>query len=248
MASGMADTQMIAAMAIENQMTSSSPVPQPLLAWAEYWYAISWKGLLIAGVITALGACATIAFLLLQWRTANIRETQSEWRASSLELQATEAKRGAADALERVASLNQETIELARKNQSLEQMVEPRRLSSAQEHDIKDLWKAFSGHSVSLWSYGTDIESGALSDQIKNCLVGAHVVVVNNIGQLVSSGAPHVGIQIAGSNKRLVSSIYAGLHTIAGLDATVIDLTGDDAAEAVPAEIFVGMKPSPQQK
>jgi hypothetical protein len=52
----------------------SSPINPALLAWAEYWYPIAWKGLLGAGLATALAACATIAFLLLQWRTSLIRE------------------------------------------------------------------------------------------------------------------------------------------------------------------------------
>lgn len=43
-------------------------------------------------MITAIGACATIAFLLLQWRTTSIREEQSELRTATLETQTAQAK------------------------------------------------------------------------------------------------------------------------------------------------------------
>ena len=87
-----------------------------------------------------------------------------------------------------------------------------------------------------------------MSEQIKNCLIGAHVVVVNNIGRMTTSSPAHIGIQIAGVDKRLVAAIHAGLHKIGGLEATEIELPGGDAADAVPAEIFVGTKPLAQQK
>jgi hypothetical protein len=80
-------------MAVQNHKDSSRvPVDPSLLEWAEYWYPISWKGVLAGGVITAIGACATIAFLLLQWRTTAIREEQSDWRTSVVELDTARAK------------------------------------------------------------------------------------------------------------------------------------------------------------
>src|ERR1700737_1675494 len=79
-------------MAIENQKDSARvPIDPALLDWAEYWYPISWKGVLAGGVMTAVGACATIAFLLLQWRTTSIREEQSEFRTAALEMQTAQA-------------------------------------------------------------------------------------------------------------------------------------------------------------
>jgi hypothetical protein len=239
---------MTARMAIENQMSSSPPVPQALLAWADYWHPISWKCLLIAGAITAIGACVTIAFLILQWRATSIRETQAEWRRSTLEYQLAEAKKETTDDLARVAALNAETTDLTQKNLSLEQAIQPRQLSSAQTHDLIAAWKAYSGRSVTLWSYGADVEGGALAEQIKDCLIGARVVVINNIGRMTSSLPPRAGVQIAGVDKRLVAAIHAGLQKIGGLEAIEIDLPRGDAAKAVPTEILVGTKPLAQQK
>jgi hypothetical protein len=100
-------------MATQNQKGSEPvPIDPALLDWAEYWYPIAWKGLLAGGVITAIGACAGIAFLLLQWRTSTIREEQSEWRTSALELQTAQAKRDTANALERAALANQRAAEI----------------------------------------------------------------------------------------------------------------------------------------
>ncbi|MGD0641309.1 MAG: hypothetical protein ABSC22_11225 [Roseiarcus sp.] len=242
------DEQMTARMAIEDQMSSPPPVPQALLAWAEYWYPISWKCLLIAGAITAIGACVTIAFLILQWRALSIRETQTEWRSSILEYQVAEVKKEAADELAHVASLNMEIADITQRNLYLAQMIQSRQLSIAQIHDIIQAWKGYSGHSVTLSSYGMDAEGGALAEQIEKCLIGAHLVVVNNIGRLTTSAPPHIGIQIAGVDKRLVAAIRTGLDKIGGLEATEIELPDGDGADAVQAEIFVGTKPLAQQK
>jgi hypothetical protein len=88
----------------------SQPVPieTSLLDWAEYWYPISWKGVLAGGVITAIGACATIAFLLLQWRTTNIREEQSELRTAALEAQTAQANAALGTAQADIAKANSE--------------------------------------------------------------------------------------------------------------------------------------------
>jgi hypothetical protein len=121
---------MMIATATEDQKGSDPmPIDQALLDWAEYWYPISWKGILLGGVITAVGACATIAFLPLQWRTTSIREEHSEWRTSALELQTAEAKRDTAAAHERIAELNNQTERLKADNLAVQKAMLPRRLA-----------------------------------------------------------------------------------------------------------------------
>ena len=76
----------------QNHMGSDlSPIDPATLNWVEYWYPIAWKGLLVAGLITIIGAIASIGFLLIQWRTANVREQLSDWRISVLEIQTKRA-------------------------------------------------------------------------------------------------------------------------------------------------------------
>lgn len=83
-------------------------VDPTLLEWAERWYPVSWKGILVAGLLTAVAACATLGFLLLQWRTTSIREEQSEWRTSTLELQTATAKAELVKAQAEIAKANAE--------------------------------------------------------------------------------------------------------------------------------------------
>jgi hypothetical protein len=80
--------------------TGLSQIDPASLNWVEHWYPIAWKGLLVAGLITVIGAIGSMGFLLLQWRASGIREQQSDWRISILEVQ---AKRANAD-LERAKS------------------------------------------------------------------------------------------------------------------------------------------------
>jgi len=203
---------------------------------------------LAAGVMTALGARVMVAFLVLQWRTASIREMQAAWLATNLEAQTAQARKDTAEALERAADFDREAASLHRRNLSLEQLVQPRQLTGEQAHDFTQALAAYSGRSVVLWSYGLDLEGSALAEQIRESLIGAHVVVVNNIGQLSSADRPRVGLLVAGADKHLVGALHDNLHAIGGIDAAIVELASAEAAEAVPAEIFVGVKPPPQQK
>jgi hypothetical protein len=229
------------------QVSWSPPASPNMSGWAEYWYSISWAGLLAAGAVTALGACAAIFFLMLQWRAASIRDSQVEWRASVLEMQAAQARKDTAEALERVASLNIEAARMKRKNLSLAELVQPRQLSGEQAHDVVAALAPYSGRSVTLWSYGFDLEGGALAEQIRQSLIEAHVIVVNNIGQLNANERTRIGVQIAGADKELVGSLYQGLHSVSGLDAAVGQPAEAKAADEAPAEIFIGVKPLAHQ-
>jgi hypothetical protein len=96
------------------------PLDPAQLDWAEYWYPISWKGVLAGGIITAIGACATIAFLLLQWRTTSIREDQSEWRTSTLEMQTAQANAALGAAQADIARANLQIAEAKKQTAALE--------------------------------------------------------------------------------------------------------------------------------
>jgi hypothetical protein len=94
------------------KVLESLPVDPALLERANWWFDVSWYGLLWAGTATAIAACATVAFLFLQYWSGGVRERQSEWRTSALELQTQQAKRDTAAAQERIAALNKETAKL----------------------------------------------------------------------------------------------------------------------------------------
>lgn len=91
---------------------SSEPVDPSLLAWAEYWYPISWKGLLVFGAVTAVAAVGTIVFFAFQWRATVIRERQGDWRTAQLEIAAGKANERESLANERAANLEREAAVL----------------------------------------------------------------------------------------------------------------------------------------
>ena len=237
---------MIIAMALQTPINPTPPASQSLLQWAEYWYPVSWQCVLGAGVATALCASVMVAFLVLQWRTASIREMQTAWLATNLEAQTAQARKDTAEALERAADLDREAASLHRRNLSLAELVQPRQLSGEQAHEFTQALSSYSGRSVVLWSYGLDLEGSALAQQIRESLIAAHVVVVNNIGQLNSAERPRVGVMIAGADQHLVGALHDNLHAIGGMGAAIGELASAEAAAGVPAEIFVGVKPPPQ--
>jgi len=118
-----------------SQMSPESPPVDPaLLAWAEYWYPIAWKGLVAAGLIAAIGACATIVFLLLQWRTTTIRENHSEWRTWILEAQTAVAKADLGRAQADIANANARISEADARTKEAELKLEQLRERLRQRH------------------------------------------------------------------------------------------------------------------
>jgi hypothetical protein len=122
-------------MAVKNHRDARVAVDPSLLEWAEYWYPISWKGVLGGGIITAVGACATIAFLLLQWRTTTIREEQSDWRTTIIEADTAKSKAelgvaqaDIAKANVQIAEANARTKEAELKLEQLRKDLGPRQL------------------------------------------------------------------------------------------------------------------------
>jgi hypothetical protein len=136
-------------MAVKNHRDARVAVDPSLLEWAEYWYPISWKGVLGGGIITAVGACATIAFLLLQWRTTTIREEQSDWRTTVIEADTAKSKAelgiaqaAIAKAGVQIAEANARALEA---KLALEKFKQPRLLSEPQMLAIAEKLKPFAG-------------------------------------------------------------------------------------------------------
>jgi hypothetical protein len=111
-----------------------------LLEWAEYWYPISWKGVLSGGIITAVGACATIIFLLLQWRTTTIREEQSDWRTSVVEADTAKAKAQLGMAEADIAKANAQIADANARTKEAELKVEQLRKELGPRHLQRDVF------------------------------------------------------------------------------------------------------------
>jgi hypothetical protein len=190
--------------ATPNQMDfSPSPVDPAALVWAEYWYPLAWKGLLAAGVTTAIGACAGIAFLLLQWRTSTIREQQSDWRTSVLE---TQAKRAEADLLRAqadIAKANARVAEAEQKaaeaNLEIARIRAPRVLSIQQQRRIADALRQFREKKFDTAVVQGDPEALSLLEMIEAAVRAADWMQINwhdtvaGAIQLSRPGLPTVG-------------------------------------------------------
>jgi hypothetical protein len=186
----------IIVMAAENQKGSDTlPIDTALLEWAEYWYPISWKGVLAGGIITAVGACATIAFLLLQWRTTSIREEQSEWRTSTLEMQTAQANAALGAAQADIAKANVQIAEAKKQTATLEKdtanarrgIVEanaraleaqaelarfkaPRSIAEADKPTLISALSKFAGTKVAIYVLGDGPEPNSLGASINGVL------------------------------------------------------------------------------
>jgi hypothetical protein len=98
----------------------SFPIDPDLLERANWWFNISWYGLLWAGAATALAACATVTFLFIQFWSTNIRERQAEWRTSALELQTKQAEAELGKANADIAKANVSIADAKKQTASLE--------------------------------------------------------------------------------------------------------------------------------
>jgi hypothetical protein len=239
----------------EKNVKGSQPVPiEPsLFDWAEYWYPISWKGVLAGGVITAVGACATIAFLLLQWRTTSIREEQSEVRTVALEAQTAQANAALGTAQADIAKANAQIAEAnARALEAQVALVKfkaPRSLSTEQQASLIFEMKQFAGQKYSLNVFA-NAESIALLDMLKTALASAGwILLPTQLGDLETNGAGisnnsglSVGVTLGATNEMVQRAVVvAGALTRVGLPATPHRTPGLKIGDAI--NIVVGQKP-----
>jgi hypothetical protein len=149
--------------------------------------------------------------------------------------------RDAAASNARSLLLEKEAEELKSKNLSLEAKIAPRRLSPDQLTALKAAVRPFIGRTISIWSYGVDLEAGILANQIKFALQDAGAPVADSIGHMATSWTPHAGVEITGSDDKLMEALVTALKPISAVRGRPID--PEQAKTFIPAQIFVGVKP-----
>jgi hypothetical protein len=139
--------------------------------------------------------------------------------------------------------LEQQTERLKSDNLALAAKIAPRELSGSEIAALKSALKPFAHPQISIWSYGMDAEAGRLANQILAALQDADVPAVNSIGHMISSwdSGVRIGVVITGADETLVSALVTALGPISAKRG--LKLSPDQAATAVAAEIFVGLKP-----
>lgn len=125
-------------------------------------------------------------------------------------------------------------------NLALEARLAPRRLSHDELEGLKAAIKPFIDRPISIWSYGIDLEAGMLAGQIKFALQDAGAPIVDSIGHMVTSWKPRVGVIVTGPDDKLVGALLTALKSISAVRGP---LDPERAKTAIPAEIFVGVKP-----
>jgi hypothetical protein len=266
---------MIMVMATENQKGSEPvPIAPTLLDWAEYWYPVSWKGVLAGGIITAVGACATIAFLLLQWRTTSIREEQSEWRTASLETQTVQANAALgtaqaaiakanaqiAEANERTAKLEGETAAAreraaALENEAAQARAEQERLKGQlawrvlSPEIVAKLEKSLAEHpaSINIQHVANDTEALYLAIQIANIFAKANWQV--GMMSATMAGTVVFGIWIPEPSTAGVEAVRKAFRDATiGFATDALPSAGMGFGNSIPDApiLFVGSKPIPQ--
>jgi hypothetical protein len=98
-------------------------LPSP--EYADWWYDLSWKGLISFGAVAAFATAATVMFTMLQFWSDGVRDEKAEQRSQAMELQLSDANLRASEA-NRIA----EGEKLARIK--LEEKIRPRTLSPEQ--------------------------------------------------------------------------------------------------------------------
>jgi len=166
------------------------PIEPALLESANRWYDISWYGLLIAGTLTASAACATVAFVFVQFWSSSVRERNSGWRTDQLELQTEQAKAEFAQANADIARANKKIVEAQRDaaqarfgQEQLRERLAWRRMTP-QQHD--DLVTALKAKAITVLIYvetvNTDPEAVQYWGEILQTLKDAGLNVVGREG------------------------------------------------------------------
>jgi hypothetical protein len=255
---------------VNNRATvlESIPVDAAMLESANKWFDISWYGLLLAGGITALGAFATVAFLFVQFWSSGVRERNSEWRTSVLELQTAEAKKDTAEAQERIANLNNETARLREAGRAnalaagttrtvTEQfalalgLVRPGTLSEATRSlQIISKVKPFAGKQFDAIATSSDIELEVLLLSLRHALKAAGWIEVerSDVGTIKSSGGGLALVNIhvdASRDSELLNAAetLASALNAEGIAATVNPKAEPDTTNAAVIHILIGPKP-----
>lgn len=137
----------------------------PSPEYADWWYVVSWRGLIWAGVATALSASAAVLFTLVQFWSDDIRDKRAAAQHRALEAQTANANREAATAAQRVAELETESARLKAQAEAdrlarvkIEEKLAPRSLSADQKLAIVKAVAPFAPLAYEFVSYQEDPE------------------------------------------------------------------------------------------
>lgn len=120
---------------------SMSWLPSP--EYADWWYDLSWKGIITFGAVAAFATAATVMFTVLQFWSDGIRDERSDARQLVLESETSSAKAEASRANESAAVLEKEAAALKAQAEAdrlarvkIERQMAPRSITQEQQHEL----------------------------------------------------------------------------------------------------------------
>jgi hypothetical protein len=85
-------------------------LPSP--EFADWWYDLSWKGIISFGAVAAFAAAATVIFMVVQFWSDGIKDEIADARNRTMELKLAEAETRAAEAQRETERLRKENLRL----------------------------------------------------------------------------------------------------------------------------------------
>jgi len=104
-------------------------LPSP--EYADWWYDLSWKGIIGFGALAAFATAATVVFTVIQFWSDGVRDQRAEERSNAMEVQL------AASAVE-IARTNEAAAKANTETERLRSQMAWRRISDAQANKIAD--------------------------------------------------------------------------------------------------------------
>ncbi|MDH4098246.1 MAG: hypothetical protein OEU87_08000 [Nitrospira sp.] len=189
---------------------------------------------------------------------ANALARKYEARIAEANARAAEAEKSAAQARLMAESEQHERVKL-------EALVAPRSLSLDQQRLIANAIRKFSGHAVTVASYGQDGEGAALATQIISVLVSAGIAVRDDRASIMRTGGFEYGVHLRGPAGEFILSLGNALSEIGKIQVFVnapvshrgsgmsgsASISGGGSVVNVPVpttgpvSIMVGIKPLP---
>ena len=108
----------------------------PSPEYADWWYVVSWRGIIWSGVTTALAAAGVVIFTALQFWSDGIRDQKTDERNRAMEVQVAAANAKTAELEKEAAALKAqaEADKLARLK--IEARMAPRSLTPQQQNEL----------------------------------------------------------------------------------------------------------------
>lgn len=200
-------------------------LPSP--EYADWWYGLSWKGIIGFGALAAFATAATVVFTVIQFWSDGVRDQRAEERSNAMEVQLAASAVEIARANEAAAKANTET-------ERLRSQMAWRRISEEQARKIANALRA-AGLRPRGVVHSNDPESANFGEDVKAVLRLAgdpdpdwfQSLVPETFRGLAATGPSEADRQA------LARAFGAG-----GLEVV-------DGGEAPLLEIVIGLKPSP---